>query len=203
MTKLALEDHGNVAIVRLANGVTNAQQLVKQDADTLQRLRLPASAIWLDRPYGSGGGGLPGWGNFDFDAGSTGFPHPDEMIADLEGRGMHLLLWIANRANNAMSTDPLFGPFIFNVANGWGQTFTATPAVDLRQPFAFVGGRDRIGAAVHERDMVGVAVVVDALEKIARPDFRRQHFDDAGLFHMWIAREGWRFACAEVSEDQT
>ena len=63
-----------------ANGVASAQALVKKDADNLQRLQLPASAIWLDRPWGSGGGGLGGWGNFDFDSGPTGFPDPEEMI---------------------------------------------------------------------------------------------------------------------------
>ena len=82
----------------------SAQDLVRKDADTLQRLRIPASAIWLDRPWGSGGGGLGGWGNFDFDPAPNGFPHPVEMIGDLASRNMYLLGWIANRANNDMLT---------------------------------------------------------------------------------------------------
>lgn len=120
-----------------ANGVTNAQALVKSDADNLQLNQLPASSMWLDRPYGNCGGGLAGWGNFDFDSGSTGFPSPDAMIADLENRNMHLMLWITNRANCNMLTDPLFIPYIFNAANGYVGNFTTTPAIDLRQSAAF------------------------------------------------------------------
>jgi alpha-glucosidase (family GH31 glycosyl hydrolase) len=128
-----------------ANGVTNAQALVKKDADNLQQNQIPASAIWLDRPYGSGPtGGVGGWGNFDFDPGPTGFPDPDAMIADLGGRGMHLLLWIANRSNNSMFTDPLFAPYMFTIANGWDQNYTTSPAVDLRQPIPYAHFQDRL-----------------------------------------------------------
>ena len=119
------------------NGVSTAQDLVKKDADNLQRLQLPGSAMWLDRPYGSGGGGLGGWGNFDFDSGPTGFPNPEAMIADLAARNMHLLGWIANRANNSMLTDPALAPAIFSAANGFTGDFTTTPALDLRRPDAF------------------------------------------------------------------
>jgi alpha-D-xyloside xylohydrolase len=141
-----------------ANGVTNAQELVKKDADNLQRLRLPASAIWLDRPYGSGGGGLGGWGNFDFDAGPTGFPDPDAMMADLASRRMHLLGWIANRANNAMLADPLFTPTIFSAANGFAGDFTTTPAVDLRRPEAFTHFKNRLRDGYVKRGMHGFKI---------------------------------------------
>jgi hypothetical protein len=110
---------------------------VKKDADNLQRLQLPASAMWLDRPYGSGGGGLGGWGNFDFDSGPTGFPNPEAMIADLAARNMHLLGWIANRANNSMLTDPRAGAGHLQRRKRIHRDFTTTPALDLagRMPF--------------------------------------------------------------------
>jgi len=140
------------------NGVTNAQDLVKADADNLQRLRLPASAIWLDRPYGSGGGALGGWGNFDFDSSSNGFPNPDAMMADLAARRMHLLGWIANRANNAMLTDPVFVPAIFGAANGFIGDFTTTPAVDLRRPEAFTQFKTRLRDGYVKRGMHGFKI---------------------------------------------
>jgi alpha-D-xyloside xylohydrolase len=140
------------------NGVANAQALVKKDADNMQRLQLPASAIWLDRPWGSGGGGLGGWGNFDFDPGPTGFPNPDDMIADLKRRNMHLLGWIANRANNSMLTDPVFAPGIFNAANGFAGDFTTTPSLDLRRPQVFAEFKNRLRDRFVRRGMSGFKI---------------------------------------------
>ncbi len=143
---------------RAANGAANAQALVKKDADNLQRLRLPGSAIWLDRPYGSGGGGLGGWGNFDFDSGPTGFPDPEAMIRDLAGRNMHLLGWMANRANNSMLSDPALAPAIFSAANGFTGDFTTTPALDLRRPEAFAGFKNRLRDGYVKRGMSGFKI---------------------------------------------
>jgi alpha-glucosidase (family GH31 glycosyl hydrolase) len=141
-----------------ANGVTSAQALVKKDADNLQRLQLPASAIWLDRPWGSGGGGLGGWGNFDFDSGATGFPDPDEMIADLARRNMYLLGWIANRANNSMVSDPVFARGMFNAANGFEGNFTTTPGLDLRRPEVFAHFKNRLRDSFVKRGMRGFKI---------------------------------------------
>ena len=141
-----------------ANGVTNAQALVKKDADNLQRLQLPASAIWLDRPYGSGAGGLGGWGNFDFDPGPTGFPNPEEMAADLARRNIYLIGWIANRVNNTMATDPVFGPATFNAANGFEGNFTTTPALDLRRPEVFAHFKNRLRDGYVKRGMRGFKI---------------------------------------------
>ena len=141
-----------------ANGVTNAQALVKKDADNLQRLQLPASAIWLDRPYGSGGGGLGGWGNFDFDPGPTGFPNPDEMAADLARRNMYLIGWIANRVNNTMVTDPVFAPATFSAANGFEGNFTTTPALDLRRPEVFAHFKNQLRDGYVKRGMRGFKI---------------------------------------------
>ena len=141
-----------------ANGVASAQELVKKDADTLQRLHIPASAIWLDRPWGSGGGGLGGWGNFDFDTAPTGFPNPDDMIADLGARRMYLLGWIANRANNAMLKDPIFAAGLFSKANGYEGDFTTTPGLDLRRPEVFAHFRNQLRDNFVKRGMRGFKI---------------------------------------------
>ncbi len=76
--------------------VKNAQELVMDDADHLRTLHIPASAIWLDRPFGTG---QMGWGNMDFD---PSFPDPPKMVSGLKDRGMNLLIWIANRSWNQL-----------------------------------------------------------------------------------------------------
>src|SRR5437762_9016361 len=73
-----------------ANGVTNAQALVKRDADQLQAFQMPSAGMWIDRPVGTGTCALVGWGNMDFDTAVNGFPNPAAMIADLKSRNMHL-----------------------------------------------------------------------------------------------------------------
>ncbi len=70
----------------------NAQQLVLADAKLFRRLRLPATACWIDRPLTTGDWG---WGGKTFD---PAFPDPDRMVRDLDAMGMKLLVWIANRA---------------------------------------------------------------------------------------------------------
>lgn len=136
------DDHTN-ATGRAQQGAASAQDLVRIDADNLQRHQIPCAAMWIDRPVGSGGGGLVGWGNFDFDSRATSFPDPRAMIAGLAQRGIHLLVWIANRANNSMLTDPGFTPYLFTSANGWPVT-TANPGVDLRQQAAFDHFKQRL-----------------------------------------------------------
>ncbi|GIH15069.1 hypothetical protein Raf01_32410 [Rugosimonospora africana] len=136
------DDHTN-ATGQAQQGAASAQELVRIDADNLQRYQIPSAAMWIDRPVGSGGGGLVGWGNFDFDLRATSFPDPEAMIADLARRGMHLLVWIANRANNSMLTDPAFTPYLFDAANGW-PIDTANPGVDLRQREAYDHFRQRL-----------------------------------------------------------
>ena len=119
-----------------ANGVTNAQALVKRDADQLQVFQMPSAGMWIDRPVGTGTGALVGWGNMDFDTATNGFPNPAAMIADLKSRGMHLNVWITNRDQNSMVTDPQLNPYKFttgcSVAN-----CTTTPGIDLRDPIPF------------------------------------------------------------------
>lgn len=113
--------------------VSNAQEKVIQDADKLRSLHIPASAIWLDRPYGTG---ERGWGNMDFDA---GFPDPKKMIADLHDRGMYLLLWIANRCANGLFTEGQAKGFLFE------RDF---PAADIRRPEVYAWFKEELNKYV-------------------------------------------------------
>ena len=99
-------------------GVKNAQEKVIQDADSLRKLHIPAGAIWLDRPYGTGD---RGWGNMDFD---SSFPNPDAMIHDLQDRGIYLLLWIANRCSSGLFDQGSAKGYLFD--EPW-------PAADVRR----------------------------------------------------------------------
>ena len=89
-------------------GATNAQEVVIHDADRLRELKIPASAIWLDRPYGTG---ERGWGNMDFD---NSFPSPKKMISDLHDRGMYLIVWVANRLTNSAYEEGLKKGYMFD-----------------------------------------------------------------------------------------
>src|SRR6516225_7775624 len=55
------------------------------------------------------------------------------------------------------------------IAGGSPRTFDLG---NFRQAAAIVSGRRRVGAAMNEGHMIGIAVVIDALKEIARPDFR-------------------------------
>jgi alpha-D-xyloside xylohydrolase len=120
-------------------GAANAQEKVIDDAEQLIRRRIPASAIWIDRPYGTG---TMGFGNTDFD---DSFPDPAKMVKDLQSRGYNLLLWIANRNFNRMAEEGaargfLFPPGAGRLANG--------PAADIRQPAAYEWWKQKLGEFV-------------------------------------------------------
>ncbi|MFZ0233553.1 MAG: TIM-barrel domain-containing protein [Candidatus Acidiferrales bacterium] len=115
-------------------GVKNAQEKVLQDADRLRSLHIPAGAIWLDRPYGTG---ERGWGNMDFD---SSFPDPDKMIRDLQDRGMYLLIWIANRCSNQLFQEGSAKGYLFD--EPW-------PAADVRRPEVYDWFKDELNLYVH------------------------------------------------------
>jgi len=115
-------------------------------------------SVFSFRLRGSGGGGLGGWGNFDFDSGPTGFPDPEGMMKDLASRNMYLLGWIANRANNGMLTDPIFAPAIFSAANGFAGDFTTTPGLDLRRPEVFAHFKNQLRDNFVKRGMRGFKI---------------------------------------------
>jgi alpha-D-xyloside xylohydrolase len=104
----------------------NAQASVVDLATQLQARRIPAAALMIDRPYGTGN---QGWGNMDFAA--SGFPDPRQMVMDLHTRGLELVLWIANRAWNDLYTDGRAQGFLFPGSTNLG------PAADLRNPAAY------------------------------------------------------------------
>jgi alpha-glucosidase (family GH31 glycosyl hydrolase) len=125
------------------SGLPSAQARLLEDARKLQELGIPASGMWIDRPYTTGSWG---WGGLDaaydkitFDQRTIGFPSPAQMIAELNGRGMQLMTWIANRQYAQMRTAALAGGFIFA-----GYTTTSDPAADLSIPDAFNWFRDRL-----------------------------------------------------------
>lgn len=114
-------------------GAHNAQEKVIQDADRLRELHIPASAIWLDRPYGTG---EHGWGNMDFD---PSFPDPAKMIHDLHDRGMYLLLWIANRCSGELFREGSEKGYLFPYE--W-------PASDMRRPEVYHWFENKLDAYV-------------------------------------------------------
>jgi alpha-D-xyloside xylohydrolase len=107
------------------HNTTTAQGNVLDLATQLAAHRLRASAILVDRPYGTG---TLGWGNMDFDA---QFPAPAAMAATLKDRGLHLVLWVANRAWNNLYTDGKAAGYLFSASE------TVGPAVDLRNQAAY------------------------------------------------------------------
>jgi alpha-glucosidase (family GH31 glycosyl hydrolase) len=114
-------------------GAANAQEKVIQDADRLRTPHLPAGAIWLDRPYGSG---ELGWGGMDFD---SSFPDPGKMIHDLNDRGMSLLLWTANRCSGELFREGSAKGYLFPMQ--W-------PAADIRRPEVYDWFKQKLNAYV-------------------------------------------------------
>ena len=111
----------------------NAQEKVIQDADRLRALHIPASAIWLDRPYASGD---QGWGNLDFDA---SFPNPPKMIRDLNDRGMNLLVWTANRVSGKMFEEGSAKKYLY--PGRW-------PAAEIARPEVYEWFKHQLNAYV-------------------------------------------------------
>jgi alpha-D-xyloside xylohydrolase len=114
-------------------GVTNAQEKVIADADKLRALHIPAGAIWLDRPFGTG---EMGWGNMDFD---PSFPDPPKMVRDLNDRGMNLLIWIANRAWNQLLVEGSARRYLY---------FGRGSAADMQLPGAYAWFKDKLNEYV-------------------------------------------------------
>ncbi len=120
-------------------GVNNAQEKVNEDADQLIRRRIPASAIWVDRPYGTG---AMGWGNMDFD---SSFPDPAKMIQDLKQRGYGLLLWIADRAFNKTAEEGMEKGYLFPPSS---DPHAKGPAADIRKKEVYDWWKAKLGEYV-------------------------------------------------------
>jgi alpha-glucosidase (family GH31 glycosyl hydrolase) len=107
------------------------QAELRQDLADLERLRIPATVFWIDRPFTSGS---RGWGNVDWDP--QRFPDPQAMMKALDERGIRLLLWVTNRCNNRLEAEGRPKGYLFE-GRGW-------PAADLRKPEAYAWMRDRL-----------------------------------------------------------
>jgi alpha-glucosidase (family GH31 glycosyl hydrolase) len=118
------DDHGN-----FHNGVTNAQGNVLDTAIQLTNYQIHASAIWIDRPYGSScGQGDGGWGNMDFDPANNGFNNPAQMVSDLHARGINLMLWIADLCWCNLYNQGLANGYLFSTGNNTAPNMQNTNA---------------------------------------------------------------------------
>jgi alpha-D-xyloside xylohydrolase len=163
----------------------NAQQNVLDTAAQLRAHQIPAGALWVDRPYGTG---TYGWGNVDFD---QSFPDPSGMVRSLEQLGLKTMVWIANRAWNRLGTEGAARGYLMpHVDPALG------PAVDLRNPAAYAWLEDRLqyfadlGVAGYKVDRGEAGEQPFALEdtnqrlflQLARQTLTRTRGDDVWLF---------------------
>jgi alpha-D-xyloside xylohydrolase len=179
------------------NGVSSSQALAIHDADMLAEHRIRASALWLDRPYGTG---RRGWGNMDFD---DTFPDPAAMIQSLRERGLNLLLWIANRSANTLLDEGGRHGYLFSP-----DVYTDWPAVDLRRRGAYewLGGKlDAyvvLGVKGYKVDRGEEAEMPDAAQnrlvtlfvKLAREGLEARHPGDSFVFARNVYDTGRRYA---------
>ncbi|KAF4631457.1 hypothetical protein G7Y89_g6670 [Cudoniella acicularis] len=88
--------------------VSNAQENYYDVVDHLYYNKIRATAMFADRPYGSGN---HSFGNFDFDP--KFYPSPKQFIANLSTYGFDFQVWVANRAflDTQLYND--------SAANGW------------------------------------------------------------------------------------
>ena len=100
----------------------------------MQYYKIPASVIWIDRPYGSiqgTGGSTKGWGNMDFNTSEKAFPNYQKMIDRIRGQGYEMQLWIANRCNGVLKSEAKSKGYIFT------HNDLTDPAADMRIPAAY------------------------------------------------------------------
>ncbi|KAL4964059.1 glycosyl hydrolases family 31-domain-containing protein [Aspergillus stella-maris] len=74
-------------------GVNDSQEFFEDVVDKLAQHRIRASAVMVDRPYGTG---TEGWGNFDFD--QKYWPNVSELVKNVAQKGLDFQVWVANRA---------------------------------------------------------------------------------------------------------
>jgi alpha-D-xyloside xylohydrolase len=120
------------------DGVKNAEENIMDVVEKLDEHQIHASAIFDDRPYGTGNSS---WGNFDFDP--KFYPDPNALIEDLTKSGYDFQVWAANRA--FLSTN------MFNIGSEKGWLFPGIdpqkflgPAFDLRIPEAYAWMRQQL-----------------------------------------------------------
>lgn len=143
------DDHNDLGHYDLMEQRTidSAQDNVEATANHLRYYRIPASAIWIDRPFTSNNAGETwGWGNMEFNPASDWFPDgtpPGQAMIDyLDARGYKLLLWIANRGANDLYDEGMANGYFFP-----GYT-TNHPATDMRNPSAYNWFQNHLDAFV-------------------------------------------------------
>ncbi|KAH8816725.1 glycosyl hydrolases family 31-domain-containing protein [Xylogone sp. PMI_703] len=111
--------------------VTNAEQNYYDVVDHLYYNQIHASALFADRPYGTGN---MSFGNFDFDP--VFYPNPERLVRNLTAWGYDFQVWVANRAflytelyNASVANNWLFPPFA-------GENLLG-PALNLSIPEAY------------------------------------------------------------------
>jgi autotransporter-associated beta strand protein len=132
------------------SGAANSQQEVMDDANKLLALKIAASGIEIDRPYGSNDAGqngdVSGWGDMNFDPSSTGFPTPLAMISQLKSMGLNTYLWAANRANeNLLTVANNNSNYLLPVTTGSGVT---SPAYNLLNPAAYASFKSQLSQLI-------------------------------------------------------
>ncbi len=107
--------------------IDSAQDNVEATANHLQYYQIPASTIWIDRPFTPGEWG---WGEREFDSSSKGFPDAQGMVNYLNEKGYELIIWIANRCENTLKNEGDAHGYFFPGCN-------EKPAADMRNPNAY------------------------------------------------------------------
>ncbi len=132
------DDHQDLGHWDIVEGrtINSAQRNVEATANHLRYYKIPASAIWIDRPYTSGSWG---WGNMDFNPNSDWFPNAQGMINYLNSKGYNLLLWIANRCANELYTEGSTLDYLFGGDRS---------AADVRRPEVYDWFKDKLDTFV-------------------------------------------------------
>ena len=175
------------------------QDVVLGDARELEKRRIPAAAMWLDRPYarpdrGFGWGGLRD-GHLQFD---SGFPDPVQMVARLRAAGLKLMLWIANRSDRQLGAE----------GKARGYLLSTGRAVDMRSAGASAWFQDKLAAFLddgvqgYKIDRGEEGEVPEYLEncnavlfpRMAAEGLARRFGDDYFVFARNLYDEGRRYA---------
>jgi alpha-glucosidase (family GH31 glycosyl hydrolase) len=189
------EDLRSSERVRLAN----AQEVVLNDARELCKRRVPASAMWLDRPYARPDGAF-GWGGMEEGrlAFGDGFPTPRQMIDTLRQSGLKLMLWIANRSDNEMGAE----------GRARGYLLSTGRAVDMRNADAYAWFQEKLDTFL-EQGVQGYKIdrgeeneVPEHLEnrnavlfpKMAAEGLERRHGQDFFVFARNLYDEGRKYS---------
>lgn len=134
--------------IGLPPGVPNAQASVLDTADKLAANQIRAGAILVDRPYGTTGAltsgttykGDGGWGNFDFDP--VGFPDPVGMVAELQSKGLNLMLWVSDHCWSNLHDEAEANNWLFYPTRSY-------TTVDLQNPAAYSWLRNKFDSFVN------------------------------------------------------